>query len=115
MSFDYYTSILQHFLQSTVVIKCEHKTLRRGKITLFNTKQYFIKIHIELENKDLKILELPYPYSMEYNKATNSCVLDYRLSAMCSNILPVMMMLKKCSTSTAHKTYNNTVTITSIN
>lgn len=114
MNLDYYNKVLQHFLQSKVVFKCENKTLKTGKITLFNVKQYFIKFYIETDKNEHKVLELPYPFAM-YLREDGCCVLNYKLSCICNNIQPVYNMLKSCKTSASSKIYDSNVTIVPLN
>ena len=114
MNLDYYNKILQNFLQSRVIFKCDNKVLKTGKIKLFNIKQYFIKFYIETDKNESKVLELPYPFLINYSGEGN-CTLSYKISALCNNIQPVCNMLRGCKTTTASKVYDNVVTIIPLN
>lgn len=109
MNIDYYSKILQTYLQSRVIIKCNNKVLKTGKLTLFNIKQYFIKFYIETDKKTSKILELPYPFLME--NENNICTLNYRLTSLCNNYIPTVNSLRTVNKNTASKVYDNIVSI----
>lgn len=110
MSLELYSKVLQRFLQSKIVIKCDNKILRSGKLSLFNIKQYFIKFYIENDKKATKILELPYPYKITLNK-DGGCTLNYRLTALCDNNTSSLSLLRSCKQSCSHRIYDNIVTI----
>jgi hypothetical protein len=113
MSFDHYNSVLLSFLQSKVTFKCDNKVLKTGRIKLFNIKQYFIKFYIETDKKESKILELPYPYLIEYTKA-GTCTLNYKVSSFCSNTQPAFNSIKYLKTNASHKIYDSVVVISHI-
>lgn len=114
MSLENYNKILQQFLQSKVVFKCDNKVLKAGKLKLFNIKQYFIKFYIETDKGESKILELPYPFLINYT-GTGVCTLNYRVSSICNNTQPVIGRLKACKTSASHKIYDSVVSIIPLN
>lgn len=114
MNIESYTKILQDYLQSKVVIKCNNKVLKTGKLTLFNVKQYFIRFYIETDKKTTKVLELPYPFLM--GKDDNGlCTLNYKISSLCNNHAPTVNLLKTVSKSTTSKIYDNIVNIIPLN
>ena len=53
---------LKSLMLKNVEFKIDGKTIKRGKIKVFNTKQFFIKFKLEYGD-DTKEYELPYPYS----------------------------------------------------
>lgn len=114
MTLEIYNKILQNFLQSKVIIKCDNKVLKTGKLTLFNIKQYFIKFYIETDKKENKVLELPYPFLIDYN-GEGICTLNYKVSSLCNNTQPVIGRLKTCKTNASHKIYDNIVSIIPLN
>lgn len=114
MSLENYSKILQQLLQSKVIFKCDNKVLKTGKLKLFNIKQYFIKFYIETDKGENKILELPYPFLIDYTDA-GLCTLNYRISSICNNTQPVFDKLKSCKTSISHKIYDNVVSIIPLN
>jgi len=111
---DEYSSTLQNLLQSRIVIKCGKKTLKTGVLKLFNIKQYFIKMYIEVENKEQTVLEVPYPFAMEMQEG-GMCLLNYKLSAMCNNHKASMYALNSYPAKTANKMYDNFLVIKSCN
>jgi len=113
MNIEFYTKILQSYLQSTVIIKCNNKVLKTGKLTLFNIKQYFIRFNIETDKKTNKVLELPYPFLMYIDN--DVCTLNYKLTSLCNNHNETVNTLKNISKSSANKIYDNVVSIIPLN
>ncbi len=114
MNMESYTKILQDYLQSKVIIKCNNKVLKTGKLTLFNIKQYFIRFYIETDKKTTKVLELPYPFLM--NKDSEGwCTLNYKISSLCNNHAPTVNILKTVNKSTTSKIYDNVINIIPLN
>lgn len=111
MNIELYSKILQNFLQSRVLIKCDNKVLKTGKLTLFNIKQYFIRFHIENDKKINKVFELPYPFSIELDDK-GKCTLNYCLSSLCNNHSITMSSLRGMKQNNTHRIYDNRVTIT---
>jgi hypothetical protein len=114
MNIELYTKILQSYLQSKVVIKCNNKVLKTGKLTLFNVKQYFIRFYIETDKKTNKVLELPYPFLMDKN-AAGGCTLNYKLTSLCNNHSITVNTLRGVNKSTSSKIYDNVVSIIPLN
>ena len=110
MNIEYYNKALQPLLQSRVTFKCDNKTLKTGKLMLFNIKQYFIKFYIETDKGESKILELPYPFNMS-TSSDNICTLNYKLSSLCNNMQPILNRLRLCKTGSTHKIYDSVVSI----
>jgi len=109
MNIEYYTNIFQNLLQQKVAFKCERKILKQGKLQLFTIKQYFIRFHIETEKKDIKILELPYPFKVNYDK--NICSLNYHVSSFTNNIQLNTSKLNLLKSNISHKIYDKIVNI----
>lgn len=112
MSLDVYDKVLKKYLQSKIVIKQNNRTIRTGKLTLFNIKQYFIKLYIETEKKELKTLELPYPYTM--SQKNNFCIFNYHLSSLCNNHTETMSKLCHFKRDGANKLYDSILEITRV-
>ena len=69
---------LKPLMLKTVEFQIDGKTVKKGKIKVFNTKQFFIKF--KLENSDgIRDYEVPYPYKVK--KLDNGYLFDYCLSA----------------------------------
>lgn len=114
MNMESYTKILQDYLQSKIIIKCNNKILKTGKLTLFNIKQYFIRFYIETDKKTTKVLELPYPFLMEKDSG-GLCTLNYKISSLCNNHLPTVNILKTVNKSNTSKIYDNIINIIPLN
>ena len=114
MNMESYTKILQDYLQSKVIIKCNNKVLKTGKLTLFNIKQYFIRFYIETDKKTTKVLELPYPFLMDKD-SEGRCTLNYKISSLCNNHTPTVNILKTVNKSTTSKIYDNIINIIPLN
>ena len=111
MNIELYSKTLQDLLQSKIVIKCENKVLKTGKLTLFNIKQYFIRFHIENDKKVNKVFELPYPFNMQVNDK-GVCTLNYKLSSLCNNHSATVISLRALKQTNSHRIFDNMVTIT---
>ena len=115
MSIELYNKVFQKFLQSNVELSVNGKILKAGVIKLFMFKQYFVKFNIDIPDKDIKIVEIPYPYQISYDEVSKSCCLNYKLSALCHNDREMMDSLRRMTPPRTHKFYDNVVMITSIN
>ena len=73
--------IFEPFLQQNVHINIEHKTVRKGKLLLYNINEYYIKFVI-LTNKDItKTYEVPFPYKM--TAKADHLKLSYKIEDLC--------------------------------
>jgi len=84
------TKYLEPFLLKQAEFVINGKVVRRGKIKVFNFRQYFIKFTIETESGDLKTYDVLYPY--EIVNEGNNCVFNYHLS--CFSVTNVEMLFK---------------------
>ena len=83
---------LKDLMLDTVEMKVDNKVLRKGKIRVFNTKQFFIKFKRETETSTIKEYELPYPYRID--KINNGFLFDYCLSAFIPDTEEVFWKMK---------------------
>lgn len=114
MSIERYNDQLMSLLQSSVTIKCKNKVIKTGTIKLFNIKQYFIRFYIEQKNtKETKILELPYPYTIDVDDK-NNVNFNYSLSCL-KGMSPLIASggIKSITSKVdkVHKFYNSVVSI----
>lgn len=79
------------------------KTIKRGKIKLFNTKQFFIRFKLELEG-EVKDWEIPYPYDLQETPVGYR--FDYCLSAFCPPTELVFYKMKMIDRSNASKLHD---------
>lgn len=83
---------LKDLMLQDVEMRVDNKVLRKGKIKVFNTKQFFIKFKIETDTSDIKEYELPYPYRLE--KVEDGYLFDYCLSAFIPETEEVFWRMK---------------------
>ncbi len=69
---------LKNLMLTNVEFVIDGKIIKRGKIKVFNTKQFFLKFKLD-HCGDHKEYELPYPYRVD--KLSNGFMFDYCLSA----------------------------------
>lgn len=81
----------------------DNKTIKRGKIKLFNTKQFFIRFKLELDG-ETKDWELPYPYKLE--QQLDGFIFNYCLSAFCPPTEIAYYKMKLTSKATASKLHD---------
>ena len=95
---------LKDLMLQTVSFVLDGKTIRQGKITVFNTKQCFIKFKLE-HNGDIKEWELPYPY--KFRKTDNGYLFDYCLSAFVPRTEDSYWKMLLMNKSDASRMHNN--------
>ena len=91
------------FLLKNIVIRTDKKIIRRGVLKIFQLKQYFIRLQLELEDKQ-KQYEIPYPFESSLNG--NRLTLNYHLSTIMKDE-SVLMQTKFLDSSNKSKIYNN--------
>ena len=80
------------------------RTIKGGKIQMFNTKQNFVRFKIE-EDGDTKEWEISYPYDIK--NIENGFIFDYSLSAFCPRTEEVYWKMKAINKSDASKFFDN--------
>lgn len=80
------------------------RTIKEGKIQMFNTKQNFVKFKIE-EDGEIKEWELSYPYDIK--TIDNGMIFDYALSAFCPRTEEVYWKMKAMNKSEVSKFFDN--------
>lgn len=73
--------ILEQMLQKNVVFNIGTKTIRRGKLLLFNINDYYIKFTLRTNKNIIKTYDAPYPYNV--TQGDNSVKLSYLLTDFC--------------------------------
>lgn len=109
MKLDYYSEIFKKLLLRNVIIKCGSKTYRAGKIQNFDIKQFYVKFFIENNKNNIKVLELPYPYIVDYTE--NVTTLNYHTTAFCNKASDTYLKIKLFNNKSASKYFNNTIEI----
>ena len=72
------TNILKPYLLQDIIIKTDKKIIKKGRLQIFQAKQYFINLSLEI-NGNIKILEIPYPYKVE--TLDDRVIFNYHLSS----------------------------------
>lgn len=80
------------------------RTIREGKIQMFNTKQNFVKFKIE-EGGEIKEWEISYPYDIKLTDG--GLIFDYALSAFYPRTEEVYWKMRMLNKSEASKFFDN--------
>lgn len=94
-------NILKLLALKKIEFVIDNKIYKKGKVKIFNTKQFHIKFKLEKE-EDTKEFELPYPYRTFFND-NNDVVFDYCLSAFVPPSEETFWRLKTISSSGSSK------------
>lgn len=71
-------------LLEDIIIQTTTKVLKRGTLKIYNTKQFYIRLNMEMKKtKAMKLYEIPFPFDIV--KLDNGIVLDYRIYKMLNN------------------------------
>ena len=95
---------LKALMLKTVDFQLDGKSLRRGKIKIYNTKQFHIKFSVENDG-DLKEFELPYPFRI--TKIPQGYIFNYALSAFIPRTEEIYWKLLCMNKSEASRLHNN--------
>jgi len=79
--------------------------LRKGTLKIFQLKQYFIRLYLEVGDKT-KQYEIPYPFTTHIDG--NRLTLNYHLSTVMKSD-EIILQTKLLDTSNKSKIYNNLV------
>ena len=93
------------FLLKEIVIRTDKKVLRKGTLRIFQLKQYFIRLFIEVGDKT-KQYEIPYPFDVDY--CEDKLTLNYHLSCVMKEE-NIMLQTKFLDSSGKSKLYNSLV------
>lgn len=102
---------LKPLMLKNVIFELNNKIYKKGKIRVFNTKQFFIKFKLETAN-DVKEFELPYPYKVI--RTTNGFLFDYCLSAFIPRTDEVFWKMKTLNMADASKLHDKYLYIVSL-
>lgn len=102
---------LKSLVLKNLEFQLDGKSIKRGKLRIFNTKQFFIKFKLE-HNNEVKDFELPYPYNIQ--KLDNGYLFDYTLSAFIPRTEEVYWKMMCIDKSEASKLHNNYLFILSL-
>lgn len=111
-SVDTKLKLIEPFLQKNVVFNIGTKSVRKGKLLLFNIKDYYLKFIIKTSKGVNKTYEIPYPYDITSNK--DSVRLTYKLIDLCcGNVNKVEKMLEY-DDNPSNKLFDSAVVISNI-
>lgn len=95
---------LKNLILEDVEFKIDGKTIKRGKVMVYNTKQFFIKFKLETQGL-VRDYEVPYPYKII--KTQNGYIFDYCLSAFIPRTEEVYWKIKTINKKDASKLHEN--------
>lgn len=104
--------LLEDMLQKNVVFNIGTKTIRRGKLLLFNIDGYYIKFTIRTPKGVNKTYDAPYPY--EITPGVNSVKLSYMLQDFCRGNTVKEEFLRQQTPVGNNKLYDTKLIITNI-
>jgi hypothetical protein len=102
---------LKDIILKNVEFRVDDKVIKRGRVKVYNSKQFFIRIKLE-DNKKLIEYDLPYPFKVIKNE--NGYIFDYTLSAFCprtENLYWKMLLMDKENSSKLHNNYLYVMTL----
>lgn len=95
------------YLLKDIVIRTDKKVIRRGTLKIFQLKQYFIRLFLDVNGKQ-KQYEIPYPFDI--HETGDILTLNYQLSTIAKDE-EVKLQIKFMDTTYKSKLYNNLVYI----
>lgn len=108
---DQLTEHCKHILQRNVKFMLnDKKVLRRGKLLLFNTHDFYITFTLLTPKNQQKVYEIFYPYTCAHDMDRKRVELSYKIHDMCSDPA-VRELLSNLPSDSAHAFYDNTVSI----
>jgi len=100
---------LKDIILKNVDFQIDGRSMKKGKIKVYNSKQFFIRFKIEADGK-MTEYDLPYPFKIIQND--DGYVFDYCLSAFCPRTEELywkMLIMNKSEASKLHNNYLNVV------
>ncbi len=107
------TAHLEKYLLQSVEFVLNDKVIKRGKIKIFNFKQYFIKFTLETDTGEMKVYDLLYPFRVDKDHEGN-CVFNYHLSAFSGGDMDMFYSMKAISKDSALPAYDGAITLKSL-
>jgi hypothetical protein len=95
---------LKDIILKNVDFQVDGKSIKRGKIKVFNSKQFFIRFKLETVDK-IQEYDLPYPFRIE--KTPDGYLFDYSLSAFCPRTEELYWKMKIMNKSEASRLHDN--------
>lgn len=108
---DQLTENCKHILQRNVKFMLnDKKILRRGKLLLFNTHDFYITFTLLTNKNQQKVYEIFYPYVCDIDMNRKRIELSYRITDMCSDPV-VQELLEELTTDDCHAFHNSIISI----
>lgn len=82
-------------LQKEVSFEINNKTIKQGKIILFQQKNFYILFNLKTKKKNNDKIEIPIPYDVEIHEDDDLIYFDYRIKTLIKNCPEVEDMIKK--------------------
>ncbi len=95
---------LKDLILQDVDFRLDGKSIRKGKIKILNTKQFFVRFKIENDG-NTREFELPFPFKIE--KIDNGYLFNYALSAFCPRTEEIYWVMKAMDKSQASKLHDS--------
>jgi hypothetical protein len=96
---------LKDIILKNVDFQIDGKSIKKGKIRVYNTKQFFLRFKLESDGK-ISEYDLPYPFRVIKNN--KGYLFDYSLSAFCPRTEELywkMKLMDKTESSKLHDNY----------
>lgn len=102
---------LKDLILKDIDFQIDGKSIKKGKIRVFNTKQFFIKFKVETDG-EAKDFEIPYPFKVIKNET--GYLFDYCLSAFCPRTEDAFWKMFLMDKSESSKLHNNHLMVISL-
>lgn len=103
---------IKNFLQKDVVFCIEQKTVRKGRLMLYNATDYYIKFTIKTNKDVCKTYEVPFPYIIKaYDCYIN---MSYKIIDLCAGNENKAAFIREHYKDSANKLHEKNLTISII-
>lgn len=101
---DQIENIVNNFLQSNIKFQIEGKIIRKGKLQLFNIKQFYLSFKIIDQKGTVRTYLIPYPFNIHYEN--DQILFDYTLKSLSNDCNEILLNLKMLNTSSASRLFD---------
>lgn len=103
---------IKDFLQSDIIIYNDKKVFKRGKLILFNQKEFYYVLQLQDEKNNIKEYLLPYPFDIDRKK--DYVIFDYNIDKFINENSIMYYKSKVLNFDKKNKFYNTTVVLSAI-
>lgn len=96
------------FLQRNTTFLIDNKSIKKGKLVLFNVKDFYLIFHLKSGN-DQKKYELPYPFKVYMEEG--KIVLDYTIDTLSQNNDNLLYRIMSLNRKKNSKIFNSKIVI----